>query len=97
MGFFGLPIITLKFFTFKNCVVVNPILFSVILYSSICDGSGWVPLLLTLMYEYRNEDSKWKPYLELLPNAEEFGHPLFWTVEELEDELKGKNNLYYLK
>ena len=35
----------------------------------------------------------WKPYLDLLPNIEEFGHPLFWTVEELEDEMKGKTNL----
>lgn len=69
-------------------------LLSVILYYSICDGSGWVPLLLTLMYEYTNKDSKWKPYLDLLPNIEEFGHPLFWTVEELEDEMKGKTNLY---
>ena len=49
---------------------------------------------MAVMYEYTNKDSKWKPYLDLLPNIEEFGHPLFWTVEELEDEMKGKTNLY---
>ncbi|XP_013416662.1 N-lysine methyltransferase setd6 [Lingula anatina] len=57
--------------------------------SSIESQSGWVPLLLALMYEYTNPQSKWKPYLELVPEFEELHLPMFWERSEMEQELRG--------
>jgi len=45
---------------------------------SIQSGSGWVPLLLAVIHETNNPNSKWKPYLELLPNFDELDLPMFW-------------------
>ena len=39
--------------------------------------SGWVPLLLTLMYEYTKEHSKWRPYFDMVPDIQ-FDIPMFW-------------------
>ena len=51
--------------------------------------SGWAPLLLTLMYEYTNPTSHWKPYLNLVPEVTVLDQPIFWNVEERQRELKG--------
>ncbi len=40
--------------------------------------SGWVPLLLSLMYEYTNQTSQWRPYLDLCPDFDELDQPMFW-------------------
>ncbi|KAI8977011.1 hypothetical protein BDF20DRAFT_872393 [Mycotypha africana] len=47
---------------------------------------GWTPLIISLMYEMKKDDSFWKPYLDVLPQA--FSTPMFWTEEELK-ELNG--------
>ena len=41
-------------------------------------NSGWVPLILAVMYEYTNPDSKWRPYLDLFPDYAELDPPMFW-------------------
>ncbi|KAK2838390.1 hypothetical protein Q7C36_013204 [Tachysurus vachellii] len=51
--------------------------------------SGWVPLLLSLMYEYTLAESHWKPYLSLWPDFRKLDHPMFWSKEEREKLLKG--------
>ncbi|KAJ8312192.1 hypothetical protein KUTeg_009565, partial [Tegillarca granosa] len=51
--------------------------------------SGWVPLLITLMYEYNNPASKWRPYMDLVPDFKELDLPLFWTKSERDTLLKG--------
>ncbi|KAM9470835.1 N-lysine methyltransferase setd6 [Clarias gariepinus] len=51
--------------------------------------SGWVPLLLALMYEYTSAGSHWKPYLTLWPDFRKLDHPMFWLKEEREKLLKG--------
>ncbi|KAI4902437.1 hypothetical protein NFI96_011488 [Prochilodus magdalenae] len=52
-------------------------------------SSGWVPLLLALMYEYTCAESHWKPYLSLWPDFRKLDHPMFWSKEEREQLLKG--------
>ena len=42
-------------------------------------NSGWVPLLLSLMFEYTNNDSLWRPYLDLCPDFNELDQPMFWS------------------
>ncbi|KAL2083508.1 hypothetical protein ACEWY4_021281 [Coilia grayii] len=51
--------------------------------------SGWVPLLLALMYEYTSPQSHWKPYLSLWPDFKALDHPMFWSKEERNKLLKG--------
>ncbi|XP_020622460.1 protein PFC0760c-like isoform X2 [Orbicella faveolata] len=51
--------------------------------------SGWAPLLLTLMYEYTNPSSHWKPYLNLVPDVTVLDQPMFWALEERHKELQG--------
>ncbi|TSS60381.1 N-lysine methyltransferase setd6 [Bagarius yarrelli] len=51
--------------------------------------SGWVPLLLALMYEYTSAQSHWKPYLSLWTNFKKLDHPMFWSKAEREMLLKG--------
>lgn len=51
--------------------------------------SGWVPLLLSLMYEYTHPQSLWAPYLSLWPNFKALDHPMFWSKEERDKLLKG--------
>jgi len=48
---------------------------------------GWTGLILCMMYEnFKQEESKWHPYLELMPT--QFDSLMFWSEEELL-ELKG--------
>lgn len=55
------------------------------------DSDPWLPLTLTIIYEYlRGEVSPWAPYLRLLPIT--FDTLMFWSEEELE-ELKGSEVL----
>ncbi|KAL3857676.1 hypothetical protein ACJMK2_012318 [Sinanodonta woodiana] len=51
--------------------------------------SGWVPLLLALLHEYNNPSSKWRPYLDLVPDFKELDLPMFWARSEREDLLQG--------
>ncbi|XP_067853734.1 N-lysine methyltransferase setd6 isoform X2 [Heptranchias perlo] len=44
--------------------------------------SGWVPLLLSMMFEITSTDSRWKPYLSLWPGISTLHHPMFWSEEE---------------
>jgi SET domain-containing protein 6 len=46
---------------------------------SLTSTSGWVPLLLSLMYEYNNPQSKWRSYLDLVPDFNQLDLPMFWT------------------
>ncbi|XP_043837361.1 N-lysine methyltransferase SETD6 isoform X2 [Dromiciops gliroides] len=48
--------------------------------------SGWVPLLLALLYEYLAEDSPWKCYFSLWPPLSSLQHPMFCFQEPLEEE-----------
>nr|XP_033490155.1 N-lysine methyltransferase setd6 [Epinephelus lanceolatus] len=52
-------------------------------------SSGWVPLLLALLYEYTSPQSHWKPYLSLWSNFKTLDHPMFWSKEERDRLLKG--------
>lgn len=46
----------------------------------------WSTLILILMFEYfKGDQSKWKPYLDVLPSS--FETPMFWSDAEL-DELQ---------
>ncbi|VDH95937.1 N-lysine methyltransferase SETD6 [Mytilus galloprovincialis] len=55
---------------------------------SLKSSSGWVPLLLSLMYEYNNPQSKWRPYLDLVPDFKQLDLPMFWTETERKSLLK---------
>ncbi|XP_041651752.1 N-lysine methyltransferase setd6 [Cheilinus undulatus] len=57
--------------------------------SSLESSSGWVPLLLSLLYEYTSPQSHWSPYLSLWTNFETLDHPMFWSKEERERLLRG--------
>ncbi|XP_076590177.1 N-lysine methyltransferase setd6-like [Chaetodon auriga] len=57
--------------------------------SSLVSSSGWVPLLLALMYEHMSSESHWKPYLSLWTDFKTLDHPMFWSKEERERLLKG--------
>ncbi|CAN9499476.1 unnamed protein product [Ophioblennius macclurei] len=57
--------------------------------SSLESPSGWVPLLLSLLYEYTSSQSHWKPYLSLWSNFKTLDHPMFWSKEERDRLLKG--------
>ncbi|XP_056307874.1 N-lysine methyltransferase setd6 [Danio aesculapii] len=52
-------------------------------------ASGWVPLLLSLLYEYTSSTSHWKPYLSLWPNFRTLDQPMFWSENERDKLLKG--------
>ena len=56
---------------------------------NMCCSSGWVPLLLALMYEFSNSESFWKPYLDLTPDVTTLDQPLFWSAEERQVQLTG--------
>ena len=47
---------------------------------------NWTPLILTMMWEARQPDSRWRPYFDSMPT--EFDSLMFWSTEELH-ELKG--------
>ncbi|KAJ8247385.1 hypothetical protein GJAV_G00245780 [Gymnothorax javanicus] len=56
---------------------------------SLESASGWVPLLLALMWEYTSPESHWRPYLSLWPDLKVLDHPMFWTGEERARLLQG--------
>lgn len=48
---------------------------------------SWGSLILVMLYEYlQGESSRWKPYLDVLPEI--FDTPIFWSESELK-ELEG--------
>ncbi|XP_074769206.1 N-lysine methyltransferase SETD6 isoform X3 [Athene noctua] len=51
--------------------------------------SGWVPLLLALLYEYTASDSPWQPYFSLWQDFRSLDHPMFWPEEERTRLLQG--------
>ncbi|KPP79580.1 N-lysine methyltransferase setd6-like, partial [Scleropages formosus] len=51
--------------------------------------SGWVPLLLALMWEYTCPESHWRPYLSLWPDFKLLDHPMFWSKDERDSLLQG--------
>ncbi|XP_022605720.1 N-lysine methyltransferase SETD6 [Seriola dumerili] len=57
--------------------------------SSLESPSGWVPLLLALLYEYTSSQSHWKPYLSLWTDFKTLDHPMFWSKEERGRLLRG--------
>ncbi|PWA33024.1 hypothetical protein CCH79_00013064 [Gambusia affinis] len=57
--------------------------------SSLESSSGWVPLLLALLYESTSPESHWRAYLSLWPGFKELDHPMFWSKEERDKLLKG--------
>lgn len=47
-------------------------------------GDPWTSLLLALLLETARPDSRWRPYLDILPmNADKFNTLMFWTDHEL--------------
>ncbi|XP_066281502.1 N-lysine methyltransferase SETD6-like isoform X2 [Branchiostoma lanceolatum] len=55
--------------------------------ASLQSESGWVPQILALMYEYTNPKSRWRPYLQLVPDFSELDQPMFWTEDEIKKDL----------
>ncbi|XP_064620869.1 N-lysine methyltransferase SETD6-like isoform X2 [Lineus longissimus] len=51
--------------------------------------SGWVKLLISLLYEYTNPSSRWRPYFEMVPEFSEVDLPMFWDRSERLVELRG--------
>ncbi|CAM1320699.1 SETD6 (predicted), partial [Pycnogonum litorale] len=51
--------------------------------------SRWVPLLLAILYEYLNPESRWRTYLDVCPDYSQLDHPMFWTDDDLKKELRG--------
>ncbi|XP_056381351.1 N-lysine methyltransferase SETD6 [Hyla sarda] len=51
--------------------------------------SGWVPLLLSLMYEATDKCSPWAPYFGLWPQLTPPDLPMFWSEDERLQLLKG--------
>ncbi|KAM4618347.1 N-lysine methyltransferase setd6 [Polymixia lowei] len=51
--------------------------------------SGWVPLLLALLYEYTSPQSHWRPYLSLWTDFSTLDQPMFWSKEERDRLLQG--------
>ncbi|KAK0142104.1 N-lysine methyltransferase setd6 [Merluccius polli] len=56
---------------------------------SLESSSGWVPLLLALLYEYTCPESPWAPYLSLWTDFSSLDQPLFWSTEERDTLLRG--------
>ncbi|KAG7523430.1 N-lysine methyltransferase SETD6 [Solea senegalensis] len=57
--------------------------------STLESSSGWVPLLLALLYEYTSSQSHWRPYLSLWTDFKTLDHPMFWSKEERDKLLRG--------
>uniref|UniRef100_A0A3Q4BU78 N-lysine methyltransferase SETD6 n=1 Tax=Mola mola TaxID=94237 RepID=A0A3Q4BU78_MOLML len=57
--------------------------------SSLESSSGWVPLLLALLYEYTSPQSHWRPYLSLWTDFKTLDLPMFWPTEERDALLRG--------
>ena len=62
----------------------NILIFSIEPFSPFLSRNKWLPLLLTLLYEYTNPDSKWRPYLDLVPSEAVLNQPIFWNKQEKE-------------
>nr|XP_057931509.1 N-lysine methyltransferase setd6 isoform X2 [Doryrhamphus excisus] len=56
---------------------------------SLESSSGWVPLLLALLYEYMSPQSHWRPYLSLWTDFKTLDHPMFWSKEDRDILLRG--------
>lgn len=56
---------------------------------SLENSSGWVSLLLGLLYEYTSPQSNWRPYLSLWSDFKTLDQPMFWSKEERERLLQG--------
>ncbi|KAM9301684.1 N-lysine methyltransferase SETD6 [Gastrophryne carolinensis] len=56
---------------------------------SLQSSSGWVPLLIALLYEATAPDSPWAPYFNLWPQLEPPDLPMFWSEEERAELLCG--------
>ena len=65
-----------------------------LILSRLQQTSGWISLLLALMYEIKKNDSFWAPYLALCPSIDEFNQPMFWSEEERQEELAGLSVLW---
>ncbi|OWF35599.1 N-lysine methyltransferase SETD6-like [Mizuhopecten yessoensis] len=61
--------------------------------AALVSESGWVPLLLALMYEYNNPESTWRPYLDLVPDFRELDLPMFWPESERASLLGSANGI----
>ncbi|XP_075998573.1 N-lysine methyltransferase setd6 [Genypterus blacodes] len=57
--------------------------------ASVESSSGWVPLLLALLYEHTSPQSHWRPYLSLWTDFRALDQPMFWSKEERDRELRG--------
>ncbi|XP_030059452.1 N-lysine methyltransferase SETD6 [Microcaecilia unicolor] len=57
--------------------------------TSLKSDSGWVPLLLSLLHEYRKDDSRWQPYFSLWPDLGATDQPMFWPKDERVRLLQG--------
>ncbi|XP_060110260.1 N-lysine methyltransferase SETD6 [Heteronotia binoei] len=49
---------------------------------SLKSQSGWVPLLISLLYESTISNSHWGTYFSLWPDFSGLDHPMFWSEEE---------------
>ncbi|XP_013922471.1 PREDICTED: N-lysine methyltransferase SETD6 isoform X3 [Thamnophis sirtalis] len=57
--------------------------------ASLQSSSGWVPLLISLLYECTVSNSHWGPYFSLWPQFTDLDHPMFWGPEERARLLQG--------
>ncbi|XP_060537483.1 N-lysine methyltransferase SETD6 isoform X3 [Pantherophis guttatus] len=57
--------------------------------ASLQSSSGWVPLLISLLYECTVSSSRWGPYFSLWPQFTDLDHPMFWGPEEQARLLQG--------
>ncbi|CAM9695350.1 unnamed protein product [Lampetra planeri] len=57
--------------------------------ASLKSQSGWVALIVALMYEFTCPNSRWKPYLALCPEPDQLDLPMFWPEEERKRLLRG--------
>ncbi|KAM4614315.1 N-lysine methyltransferase SETD6 [Discoglossus pictus] len=64
---------------------------------SLNSPSGWVPLLLALMYEATDSTSQWAPYFALWPDLTPPDLPMFWSEDEQTQLLQGTGVLEAVK
>ncbi|XP_032086967.1 N-lysine methyltransferase SETD6 [Thamnophis elegans] len=57
--------------------------------ASLQSSSGWVPLLISLLYECTVSNSHWGPYFSLWPQFTDLDHPMFWGPEDRARLLQG--------
>ncbi|KIW03364.1 uncharacterized protein PV09_05572 [Verruconis gallopava] len=49
------------------------------------EGQPWLELIFTLLYENGKSDSKWRPYLNILPAQDQFDTLMYWDESELKE------------